>query len=114
MRLLSLSESHRKINKAAQILLEWSGHDEEVKEKAFYTVADFRHAHAYPLRVVKSILATRAKSIDPSATIYGRSKRIISMIDKLGRNQTMDMTQMQDIAGCRAVMSDISRVESLL
>jgi Region found in RelA / SpoT proteins len=113
MKLLISGESNRQINMAAQRMVEWLYTDDDVKQDDFDTVAAFRAAHAYPLRVVTSLLRQRAKGVDRAATVYARSKRMISIILKLQRTPTMQMTTMQDLAGCRAVVDSIESVARL-
>ncbi len=90
------------------------GYSDKEHEEAFYKLASFRAIHAYPLRIVKFILRQRALAIDPSASIYGRSKRMLSIVAKLERNPNMKATQMQDFGGCRAVMADIKGLNELI
>ncbi len=94
-------------------MVEWLYTDEELKQDDFDSVAGFRAAHAYPLRVVTSLLRQRAKTVDSSATVYARAKRMISIVLKLQRTPTMQATTMQDIGGCRAVVDSIGAVAKL-
>jgi ppGpp synthetase/RelA/SpoT-type nucleotidyltranferase len=113
MKLIVSNKSNRQVNMAAQRMVEWLHNDEELEQEDFDTVAAFRAAHAYPLRVVTSLLRQRAQAVDSSATVYARAKRMISIILKLQRTPTMQVTTMQDIGGCRAVVDSIGSVARL-
>jgi hypothetical protein len=113
MRLLQPTKSNREINLAAKRLLAWEYASDDDMDADFGTVAEFRASHAYPLRAVTTVLRLNAQSIDPSATVYARTKRMISIITKLQRYPAMQATTMQDMGGCRAVVKDMVAVARL-
>jgi ppGpp synthetase/RelA/SpoT-type nucleotidyltranferase len=76
-------------------------------------LSEWRSLHALPLDVVSRQLQKRAGSIDSSATFSQRLKRFTSILAKLRRESTMQLTTMQDIAGCRAVVSTIEQAYEL-
>ena len=91
---------------------------EEEKDEALEILSNWRGAHSYPLHVFKQRLKNVSEKIDPSALSAQRLKRVPSIIKKLnreygGKKATMKLTQMQDIAGCRAVMSNVSLAKKL-
>lgn len=73
----------------------------------------FRSLHALPLKIISDDLAERTSDIDPSATFGQRLKRFASIQAKLRREPHMQLTTMQDIAGCRAVVASIKEVYAL-
>ena len=75
---------------------------------------NWRACHAYPLQVIKMTLYRRAKRIDPEALVAQRLKRRPSIEIKLRDNPNMKLSQMQDIGGCRAVLSSIAKVRQLV
>jgi hypothetical protein len=77
-------------------------------------VDNWRSCHAYPLQVIKMTLLRRAKKIDPDALIAQRLKRRPSIEIKLRDNPAMQLSQMQDLGGCRAVLSSVSQVRKLV
>ena len=77
-------------------------------------VDNWRACHAYPLQVIKMTLLRRAKKIDHQALIAQRLKRRPSIEVKLRDNPSMQLSQMQDIGGCRAVLSNVTQVRSLI
>src|SRR5258708_20672088 len=100
-----------RINKAGQALLK-NGLSEENGELAI--VNNWRSAHAYPLQCIKMNLLKRAKGIDTSAIVAQRLKRLSSILAKLEREPQIKLSQMQDLGGCRAVVSTIKEVDRLL
>jgi uncharacterized protein YfkK (UPF0435 family) len=82
-------------------------------ENALDVLGAWRTSHAYPLQTVYMSLRERAKKIDPKAIVSQRLKRVPSIVVKLQRNHNMKLSTVQDIGGCRAVVSDIQAVRKL-
>jgi len=59
-------------------------------------------------------LKVRAKKIDPNALVAQRLKRRPSIEIKLRDNPNMKLSQMHDIGGCRAVLSNVGQVKRLV
>lgn len=81
--------------------------------EAFRVAHAWRDAHMYPLLRVRQELGGKLRSIEKGAITAARLKRMESIRRKLQRPITL--YQMQDIAGCRAVlrsMKEVSRVVS--
>jgi (p)ppGpp synthase/HD superfamily hydrolase len=111
MRLAEPQWSNRQLNKAGEDLVNWMPLDgDEAFSVAYDKVYELRLAHAYPLRAVTTILRKQVLAVDPDATVYSRAKRVSSIANKLRRIRTMQLTTMQDLGGCRAVVSDINAV----
>jgi ppGpp synthetase/RelA/SpoT-type nucleotidyltranferase len=76
-----------------------------------------RTVHSYPLQAMKMTLKRRAKSIDPTAIVSQRLKRFASIMLKLRLSKEEghhpNLSQMQDIGGCRAVMDTVQQVRRL-
>lgn len=74
--------------------------------RAVLEVAEnWRSAHARPLQTAYMTLRQRAQRIQPDALVVQRMKRRESIIGKLSREPKMKLSQMQDLGGCRAVVS---------
>jgi ppGpp synthetase/RelA/SpoT-type nucleotidyltranferase len=73
----------------------------------------WRVAHRYPLNALHMTLRNRSKRVDINAITAQRLKRLDSVVRKLYRQPTLQMSQMQDIGGCRAVFSNMTRVKAL-
>src|SRR3989338_9308813 len=91
---------------------------EEDKNNALGVLSTWRAAHSYPMHVFKIRLKSVSKKIDSNALSAQRLKRVPSIIKKLNRSYdgnkpTMKLTQMQDIAGCRVVMSNVKLANEL-
>jgi len=84
-------------------------------EESLEVIKNWRAAHHFPLQIIKMMLRGRAKRTDPKALVSQRMKRLPSIRNKLvrGQSETMRFSQMQDIGGCRAVVSNIAAVEKL-
>lgn len=81
---------------------------------ALSVLNNWRAAHAYPLNTFQITLRNKARKIDKGVIVAQRTKRLESIHRKLSSKKTMRMTQMQDIAGCRAVFSRLSSVYKLV
>jgi ppGpp synthetase/RelA/SpoT-type nucleotidyltranferase len=83
-------------------------------EEAVNIVNNWRAVHSYPLQMMKMSLKRRAKHIDGNAIVAQRLKRLTSIQLKLKLSKEAgnhpNLSQMQDIGGCRAVMKNVSQV----
>ncbi len=91
---------------------------EENKNNALEILSNWRAAHSYPMHIFKKRLKSVSEKIDKNALSAQRLKRVPSILKKLKRKYgsnraTMKLTQMQDIAGCRVVMSNVKLVKKL-
>lgn len=77
-------------------------------------INNWRSAHAYPLNILQDGLRKKARKFDDTVVVAQRTKRLWSIWHKLDRFQTMQLSQMQDIGGCRAILADSSHVQALL
>jgi hypothetical protein len=82
--------------------------------EALTVINNWRAAHAYPLNTFQITLRHRARKIERKVIVAQRAKRLDSIHRKLVAKPTMRMTQMQDIAGCRAVFSRLPQVYRLV
>lgn len=80
---------------------------------ALDVMSNWRSAQAYPMRALLMMLRKRATDIDPNAVVVQRHKRAPSIIGKLTRFPKMELSRMQDIGGCRAIVSTVADVERL-
>lgn len=102
------------VNKAAKKLatMEFPVTNDEDLE-ALSIINNWRSSHAYPLNTFQITLRNKARKIEETAIVAQRSKRLESIHKKLVSKPTMRMTQMQDIAGCRAIFSKLKDVYKL-
>lgn len=80
---------------------------------AYEVVNNWRASHHRPLNTFAITLKNRAKQIAGSVIVAQRIKRLDSITKKLSAQEFMKLSQMQDIAGCRAVMPNIASVRQL-
>lgn len=59
-------------------------------------------------------LLRRANQVDPDCLVAQRLKRLPSILQKLRRFPEMKFSQMQDIAGCRAIVASVPHVDRLV
>ncbi|MFH1564908.1 MAG: RelA/SpoT domain-containing protein [bacterium] len=90
----------------------------EDKNNALEVLSNWRAAHSYPMHIFKKRLKEVSEKIDKNSLSAQRLKRVPSIIKKLnrsygGKKATMKLTQMQDIAGCRAVMPNVQLTKKL-
>ncbi len=105
--------SKGKINKAGETLIQQNISDDDTLNTALEILSNWKGSHAYPLNSIQSSLRYRAKSIDNDFLIAQRLKRTSSVRSKLQRLPSMKLSRMQDIGGCRAILSHISHVDIL-
>lgn len=98
--------------RTSEYLLELN--DFEKVERAFEVIGNWRSAHNYPLNIFQKNLRKRARKIEATSIVAQRIKRISSIDAKISRYPTMRLSMMQDIGGCRAVMSDVDQVQKLV
>lgn len=109
----------KKVDKAARTILIDPGNLDEngitLHEyfSALGIVNNWRSSHAFPLNTFQNGLRHRARALDEHAIIAQRIKRMSSIEAKLRRFPTMTLSQMQDIGGCRAILSKAADVERL-
>lgn len=86
-------------------------------DQAIAIVDNWRAVHSYPLQAMKMTLKGRAKAIYHSAIVAQRLKRLASIKLKLRLSKEAghhpNLSQMQDIGGCRAVMDTVAQVRRL-
>lgn len=76
-------------------------------------INDWRTSHALPLNVVYMRAKRLGGALDPKALYSQRIKRLPSIETKFRRNPKMQLTRMQDLGGCRVVLSGVGHIERL-
>src|SRR3989338_8875167 len=100
------------VNKAGDILISDATSIEE-KENAIKILDNWRASHSYPMHIFQMRLSNISKQIDKESLTAQRLKRVPSILFKLsrrynGREPSMKLFQMQDIGGCRAILSSVT------
>jgi len=109
--------SKSKIDWAGDTLISETSLSQEI-EGALEILDNWRAIHRYPMHIFKKRLKRVSEKIDRGALAVQRLKRLPSIIKKLqrryyGNEPTMKLSQMQDIAGCRVVMSNVELAKKL-
>lgn len=112
-----LRYNKQEINRAGKVLINPNCSDEE-KNKAINILDNWRAVHGYPMHIFQMTLKKKALKVNKEALISQRLKRASSIIYKLqrkygGREPSMMLYQMQDIGGCRAVLSNVKLAREL-
>jgi len=77
-------------------------------------INNWRLSHNYPLNTFQINLRSSAKRVDSDALIAQRIKRLFSIGTKLKQRSKITLSVMQDIGGCRAVLSSVDDVKKLV
>jgi ppGpp synthetase/RelA/SpoT-type nucleotidyltranferase len=106
--------SKSQVDKAGMILISENSSTENVIE-AVEILNNWRSAHSFPLHIFKKRLKLVSEKVDSNALVVQRLKRTPAIINKLIRDQTkhMNLSQMQDIGGCRTILSNVKIVRQL-
>src|SRR5437762_3361492 len=83
-------------------------------DESLRIVNNWRDSHFFPLNTFEVTLRHKAKTVFARAIVSERRKRLVSILAKLRNQPLMRFTQMQDIAGCRAVMGSVKTVYELV
>ncbi len=100
------------VDRAAKLILTKGGSENEMS-RAYEVVNNWRASHYYPLNTFKVTLRRYASELDEGFLVAQRIKRLSSIEHKLERFKTLRLSQMQDIGGCRAILSNINQVYAL-
>lgn len=77
---------------------------------ALEVIENWRACHAFPLNTIQVGLRRLARAADKSALIAQRIKRLPAIETKLRLIPNLDLSKMQDIGGCRAIVRDVAAV----
>jgi len=115
---VSLSYSKTQIEKAGRAIRHGCVEDE--RDEAILKIQNFRELHLYPLMLVKNHLAKATKRASKRGVVARRLKMLATIIDKLERpsldgssDNAIQVTRMQDIGGCRAIVPDLDSLTKL-
>jgi len=105
-------ESKSQVNKAGHILVKDNPSADELNWAR--DIADrWRACHAYPINTFQATLRRKIKNFSGDPIVAQRLKRMPTIIDKLKRHPSMQLTTMQDIGGVRAVLGSVVDVYQL-
>jgi len=101
-----------RVNWAGRILVAATPSEPDTEE-ALKIINNWRSSHSFPLLVFRVTLGNRGQQVDRSCLVAQRIKRLFSIGHKLDRFPSMNLSQMQDIGGCRAVVPNVAHVDAL-
>ena len=107
------SYTRGRVDTAGKILVDHSANPLQ-RESAWMIADNWRSSHAYPLNHVVTLLRSHVSNTDPSGIVVQRQKRRESIELKLRDNASMKLSQMQDLGGCRAIVSDVPSVYRII
>ena len=106
------TESKSRINKAGKTLTLGDFFNPDY-QAALELANRWRACHAYPINTFQATLRLKVKDCSGEPIVAQRLKRMPTIIDKLSRYPSMQLTTMQDIAGLRAILDDVNDVASV-
>jgi hypothetical protein len=83
------------------------------EDGALEILNNWRASHSFPLNTFAIGLKEKSRRVDPHALVAQRLKRTPSVVQKLRRFPKMQLSRMQDIGGCRAVVMSATEVQQL-
>jgi hypothetical protein len=104
--------SRDEVDVAGRALVTPNGFD--ASELALAVINNWRGSHAFPLNTFQATLRTKARRVEGTALVAQRIKRLSSIDAKLRRYPTMKLSRMQDIGGCRGVLTSVASVDKLV
>lgn len=103
--------SRSQVTKAGKRLKTEDYFDESELESLMDILSYWRFAHEEPLNHAFNLLQQKVLKIDRKAIFGRRLKRYSSIVRKLERFETMQLGNMRDIGGCRAIVSGINKLD---
>ncbi|GGF54086.1 RelA/SpoT domain-containing protein [Alteromonas lipolytica] len=106
--------SGKQITKAGKFLAFGDYNDNSSFNHCFDILVFWRGEHSDSLEEAFSLLQRTVKPIEKDALFAKRLKRYVSIVSKLQRFENMTLKKMQDIGGCRAVVSSEKKVRKIV
>jgi hypothetical protein len=108
---MSKTYTGKQVIKAGEMLL-----DDNIEEfeLAMEILSYWRFSHEKPLGEALKILQETTIKIDKNAIFAKRLKRYVSIVYKLRRFRKMKLKNMQDIGGCRAIISSPRKLKKVV
>jgi ppGpp synthetase/RelA/SpoT-type nucleotidyltranferase len=111
-----LEYSMREVRRVGDMLkgdVVWSDDRAEELKDVFRVANNWRDSHAYPMAKLRSEMVGKLRSNQLEGLTAARLKRMRSIRKKL-RNISANLNQIQDLGGCRAILSSIAEVRALV
>jgi (p)ppGpp synthase/HD superfamily hydrolase len=105
--------SRRRVDTAGEVFASSEPDYDELND-ALSVINNWRSSHSRPLYTFRLGLRRHAERVDDNSLVSQRIKRLSSIYLKLALSPNMKLSQMQDIGGCRAVVSSVADVKQLV
>lgn len=106
--------SRSEVNKAGKILIKTDEIELDDWVWAFDVLNNWRACHDYPINTFQANLRTKIKKRGyKSAIVVQRLKRVPSIVGKLSRNPSMNLSRMQDLGGLRTIVSSVKQINAI-
>lgn len=110
--------SKRQLRKAGKLLRDLPGQVEPVSAEQFWEAVEivewWRAEHARPLARTNAGLRYYVRKVGAETNVTQRLKRFTTIVDKLRREPTMQLSTMEDIGGVRAVVDTQRHVDAVV
>jgi (p)ppGpp synthase/HD superfamily hydrolase len=103
----------RQAGKALAGKLIWTDENAEHIRKVFAIAHNWRDSHAYPMSRFRAVLGGQVRRQHAGGNVVARLKRMPSIRGKL-RSQPSTLDKIQDLAGCRAIVSSIKDARTVV
>lgn len=109
---IELKHSKKSVRRAGDYLISEEHNFEHVEHylECFNILDNWRSSHAYPIQSMLGNFRRKAFEVDKNALVVQRLKRTPSILAKLRRESGMKLDRMEDIGGCRIVVSTKAQV----
>lgn len=111
-----LEFSNREVKRAGEVIagdLPWTEESAPIIRDAFKIANNWRDAHAYPMRSVRYQMIWFIRDLGLSGITVARLKRMQAIRKKL-RRVGLNLNQIQDLGGCRAILNSMAEVRALV
>ena len=106
---IELEYSKKAVRRAGDYLI-CKEFDIETYFESYETLDNWRSSHEYPIQSMLGYFRKKSFGIDSEAVVVRRLKRTPSILAKLKREDGMKLDRMEDIGGCRVVVSTKEQV----
>jgi ppGpp synthetase/RelA/SpoT-type nucleotidyltranferase len=101
------------VSRALRIDLPFGSDEEQQRALDVFAVANaWRDSHVYPMTVMRRTLAAQVRKSGVHAVTAARVKQMRSIRKKV-REQTIGIDRMQDLGGCRVIVTTMAQVDSV-
>lgn len=108
---IELEHSKKSVRRAGDYLIDID-QDFDIDKfiESYNILENWRSSHAYPIQSMLGYFRKKAFEVDKNSIVARRLKRTPSILAKLRREEGMKLDRMEDIGGCRIVVSNIRQV----